>query len=208
MKYFITTVTLLIFNSIVAQNFEGIILYKRLATSGKIAFETYYFGKNHLRIDSDFVFEDGIKKYIGVYSFKDSTNVYQKYDDGICNIKTRKGGNSIMEYKPDLNTAPITVIDHETEVYAIKYKPHNVFGATNQIFQKRYVSNELKYKIPEGWVFDWVMVTELDDRIVLKLEERYENSEYLSTGGYTREAIYIRPMKLSEEVFVIKECQK
>jgi len=180
------------------QNFEGIIVFKRSTSKGKIAFETYYFAKQKLRIDSEYILDDGIQSYISIFDFDRYTNVYftkskNRFEEKIIN------GKNIESFSIDTSLTK-QILGYSCTAMNISLKEGNYSIKQDQV---KYLADSLTYNVPDGWYLDWIMVSHLDNRIALLLDETMKTDElgYPMTGGYKREAISIVPMKLPDNIF-------
>lgn len=188
-----------------SEEFEGIIVYKRISKSN-IAFETYYFKSGKLRIDSKFISGDGtyssgdgVTNYSTVFSFENKMNQYHKTKNCEPSNEISIDSDGIIYFDID-TTKHISILDQNCTLMNVEYK---FTPFDSQPKQKRWLSNDLKFTIPDGWILDYSMVSHIDNRIALKLEENIVNSLTDETFTYYREAIAIYPKVLSDKIFDI-----
>jgi hypothetical protein len=186
-----------------SEEFEGIIVYKRISKSN-IAFETYYFKSGKLRIDSRFISGDGtyssgdgVTDYSTVFSFEKKMNQYSKTKNCEPPVEISIDSDGIIYFDID-TTKHISILDQNCTLMNVEYK---LTPFDSQPKQKRWLSNDLIFSIPDGWILDYSMVSHIDRRIALKIEENIVDASTEETFTYYREAIAIYPKVLSDKVF-------
>ena len=185
-------------------NFEGLIIYERLSSSGDIALEKYYFADQKIRIDSEFLVDSSIVKYTTVYLFDNYENFYFSKSGDSKFVKKRITKDAINRYT--LQNDSTNILDQLCKKATVEYEMDSYFNST--ISQKRWVAVDLKFALPTGWIMDYSMICHKDNRIVLRLEESItppdELKDFVKTSGYIRKAIGIYPFKFDDSLFSVK----
>lgn len=203
MKIKLTTIIVLMFIGFLGfsqtSNFEGIIVYKRTTDDGKVAFETYYFGNKKLRIDSDYIFDDGIKSYISIFDFDRNTKVYFENSDEKIKEKNLSGKSSIESYAIDSSLTK-QVLGYDCIALVVSFKEGYYSTKQDQV---KFLADSLIYETPCESCLEWTMINHVDNRIALHLDETIisDTAGIYVAGGYKREAISITPMKLPDSIF-------
>lgn len=197
-KLVLVLLTLLISNVLWSQNFEGVIVYERMTDNGKAAIETYYFGKNKLRIDTEYYLDNTIKEYSRIYLFDRYDNHYFDKVNGTYVKKEKSTSDGIIGYEESLDS--VYIMDRKCRKVDVQFPPNQF---TSQWTQERWLSEDLYFEIPEGWLFDYSMVCHRDKRIVLKYRETMysEISITLPPTSWMKRAIGIYPYEFNDSVF-------
>ena len=191
-------VLVFLFSSIdsTAQNFEGIIIFERKTYSNKIAIETYYFGQNKLRIDSRFFLNGEVKDYVSVFDFAKNTNLYYSGETG--KLKETIIEKSLIDtFSLSQDTSKV-ILDRNTVRMNVNFQTLNEYGT--RISQKRHLAKDLFFQIPKEWILEYIMVSNIDNRIVLRVDEKIGSDQILSKG-YIRKAKVIIETSLPESLF-------
>ena len=185
-----------------AQNFEGIIIYERTTTMGKLALETYYFGDQKIRIDKRYFFEEKHIDGVAIFDFKNYTNKYFA-DSGhgpFRPIEITKNNIERMEVHPD---SIATFLGYDCYLIEIEFElgPYSSF-----LTQTRYHAKDLQFSVPEEWMLDYIKIISGDDQIALFVETTIDTLDpelamYSNNSGFTFNAIRVIPKKLPEDLF-------
>lgn len=187
-----------------AQNFEGIIIYERTTSDGKLALITYYFGDQKIRKDSRFIFSDYFRDYVTIMDFKNYTNKY--FSDSGDNMPFRpmeitKNSIARMDVLPDVMKP---FLGYECYRIDIEFE---IGPFSSLLTQTRFHAKDLKFSVPEEWMLDYSMIISGDDNICLY------STTYLDTvdpdlrrlvgdgGSFTFRAIKVIPKKLPDALF-------
>ncbi len=187
-----------------AQNFEGIIIYERTTTEGKVALKTYYFGDQKIRIDSRFYFDTYFDDGVSIFDFKNYTNKY--FSNSGDNmpfrpIEIKRNTISQMDIFPD---SLKTILDFECYLVEAELDV-GVYSAIMN--QKRYHAKDLKFKVSDEWLLDYISVISGDNNIALYWEAGLETLDpelmiaFDPHRRFSYRAIKVIPMKLPDSLF-------
>ena len=185
-----------------AQNFEGVLVFKRTANNGNIAYEKYYLKDSKLRIDSEFHIDGEFKDYSSIYLFKEYMNqVFQR------NNITRSYFNK--ELKPsridsvvDMQTTE-EISGYSASKYIIYNHPLQYFERETLTTQEVWLANDLYFTLPQDWNNSPYMLSHFDGRIILKMIET-GTSDGETTYRYEREIVDVSEIVLDTSLFDIK----
>jgi hypothetical protein len=189
--------------SLNAQNFEGIIIYERTTTEGKLALETYYFGDQKLRIDSRYLFADYHRDYISIFDFENYTNEYFSSSGDLSFRSIEISKNSILE----MNVFPdsiSTILGYDCYLVETELETGMYSAIMNQ---SRCHARDLKFSVPEEWMLDYKNIISGDNNIALFWEGTMSTLDpelviyFDPNRRFTYRAIKVIPMKLPDDLF-------
>lgn len=189
------------------QNFEGIIIYERTTTTGKLALETYFFGDQKIRIDTRIFFEDYHMDYVSIFDFKNYTNEYYS-DSGhgpFQSKKINKNSIELMDVYPD---SIKSFLGFDCYLIEIEFE---LGPYSSLITQSRYHAKDLQFSVPEDWMLDYMKIISGDDGIALFVETDISTLDpelamhSPSKSGFTYRAIKVIPQNLPEDLFHYEE---
>lgn len=218
MRAYLFLLILLFTSAIYGQNsqFEGIIVYEVIYNGEPTATEKHYFKDNMIRVERYSVVHPFTYIHYFHGSKKDSIYkavgplVQHNLDSNIYKLHTRSEwtDTAIMSLA-ELPNQNINIAAYDCQAVEISYKrPQGIQklavvfskGQSHKVTERRWLSNDIKYHIPEGNKFIGYMVAYYDARVALKSTTFIENDDS-SIETITKTATKIQPGELSYSLF-------
>lgn len=219
MRAYLFLLTVLFTSTIYGQNsqFEGVIEYEVIYNGKPTAIEKHYFKDNMIRVErysdlAPFTYihyfhgntKDSIYKAVGPH-------VQYNLDSNIYKLHTRpEWTDSAIISVAELPNQKKNIVGYDCQAVEVSYKrPQGIQklvvvaskGQSHKITVKRWLSNDIKYHIPEGNKFNGYMVAYYDPRVALKSTTFIENDDS-SIETITKTATKIQPGELSYSLFM------
>jgi hypothetical protein len=209
MKIIIYTFSLILFTNILLaqKNFEGVIIYHRTGTPAEgfdhvnydsriiHGIEKLYFKGNKIKIESEFLGRDSAIFSVGYFDF-------DKYPNSSL-VNYNGKGLKRKAYKK----VPFDLVKDSLEKDQILgYTCNKITNiSSGGSYLKKYVTDEIRFSLPDKSSYNGYFVTHADDRIPLRIIEKYNTpfSDELLT--FKREAVLVFPVDLPDSIFEVDE---
>ena len=209
MKIIIYTFSLVLCaNILLAQtNFEGVIIYHRTGTPAEgydyanydsreiHGIEKLYFKGNKIKIESEFLGRDSAILSVGYFDFDQYPN------SSLVNYNEK--GFKRKAYK---KAAFDLVRDSLEKDQILGYSCNKItsFSPGGSSLEK-YVTDQIRFSLPDSSFYNGYFVTHADDRIPLRIIEKYNTPFSDSLVTFKREAVLVFPVDLPDSIFEVDE---
>jgi len=208
MKHLLFTCLVLMGTTLMAQtNFEGVIIYHRTGSPaegyGNVNYdsreihgiEKLYFKGNKIKIESEFLGRDSAIFSVGYFDF-------DKYPNSSLVNYNGKG----LKRKAYKKVPFDLVTDSLGKDQMLGYNCYRItnFSSSGSYLEK-YVTDQIRFSLPDKSYYNGYFVSHADDRIPLRIIEKYKTpfSDRLLT--FKREAVLVFPVDLPDSIFEFDE---